>query len=282
MSKKTLGGYVPQKRRGRFRIFCGIHFYRTLRFLWWIRYGNRFAKKSGLDVEGLRQKFPFVVFSHSVPLYRNLSETDSLLQEGKVANLHLATKKISGAVVEPGKIFSYWKLIGNPTRMKGYKKGMMLENGRPVARTGGGLCALSNLVYWMTLHTNLRVAERWRHSFDVFPDSNRTQPFGSGATCVYNYRDLMVLNSTENPYALLVWIDGDKLCGEWRTDVHVGDSYEVYQKEHWITGEIGNVYVRHNRIYRKHFVDGQFYGEELVAENHAKMMYEPLLAQESK
>ena len=46
--------------------------------------------------------------------------------------------------------------------------------------TGGGLCQLSNLIYWMTLHTPLTITERYRHSYDVFPDSNRTQPFGSG------------------------------------------------------------------------------------------------------
>jgi hypothetical protein len=30
----------------------------------------------------------------------------------------------------------------------------------------------------------LKVTERWRHTHDVFPDANRTQPFGSGATLV--------------------------------------------------------------------------------------------------
>ena len=45
---------------------------------------------------------------------------------------------------------------------------------------GGGLCQLSNLIYWMTLHTPLTITERYRHSYDVFPDSNRTQSFGSG------------------------------------------------------------------------------------------------------
>ena len=40
-------------------------------------------------------------------------------------------------------MFSYWKLIGNPTALQGYKKGMILRNGTFAAGTGGGLCQLS-------------------------------------------------------------------------------------------------------------------------------------------
>ena len=43
---------------------------------------------------------------------------------------------------------------------------------------GGGICQLANLLYWMALHTPLEVIERHHHSFDPFPDSGRTLPFG--------------------------------------------------------------------------------------------------------
>lgn len=46
--------------------------------------------------------------------------------------------------------------------------------------------------------TPLTVVERYRHSHDVFPDANRTQPSGSGATCAYPHRDLMIRNDTEH------------------------------------------------------------------------------------
>ena len=58
------------------------------------------------------------------------------------------------------------------------------------------------------LHTPLTVTERWRHGYDVFPDSNRTQPFGSGATCFYNYMDLMVRNDTPDTWRLVLQGDG--------------------------------------------------------------------------
>ena len=73
------------------------------------------------------------------------------------------------------------------------------------------------------------------------------------------------------------------LHGEWRSREPVKDFYEVYQKEHWITSEVGGVYVRHNTIWRRHFVqeapgaEKKLVSDEYLTENHALMMYEPLL-----
>lgn len=281
--------FVPQKRRSRFRIWLGTAYYCLVRSLLWIRFRKHFVRlaKNAPSAEEIRSLFPFVAAEHSVPLFRNLSEADTALQKGKAHNVALALKRMSGIVLERGKVFSYWRLLGNPTARRGFQKGMMLVNGKPVAAVGGGLCALSNLIYWLALHTPLTVIERYRHSYDVFPDSNRKEPFGSGATCVYNYRDLMIQNETDAQYALLLWIEDDRLFGEWRTKNPVRDRYEVYQKEHWITAEIGGVYVRHNTIWRRHFVldaDGseKLAGDEYVTENHALMMYEPLLEQKTE
>ena len=98
-------------------------------------------------------------------------------QRNKVTNLKLAVAPLAGLVLDPGETFSYWKLIGKPSRRKGYKEGMVLFLGRIGGDIGGGLCQLSNLIFWMTLYTPLTVVERYRHSHDVFPDANRTQPF---------------------------------------------------------------------------------------------------------
>lgn len=275
--------FVPQKRRSALRLKFGTAYFCARRQLAWLRWRNCFVRRPKADcIEEIRRMFPYRITRHASPIFRNLSEEDTALQAGKAANLALAAQCVSGAVLAPGHVFSYWRLIGNPTRRKGYQDGMMLLNGRPVAAVGGGLCALSNLIYWMTLHTPLFVAERFRHSYDVFPDVNRTRPFGSGATCVYNYRDLMIQNRTAVPYALVVWLEDGMLHGEWRSPYPAADVYEVYQKEHWITSEAPGVYVRHNTIWRRHFVPGSdgsriLHSDEYVTENHALMMYEPLL-----
>lgn len=74
-----------------------------------------------------------------------------------------------------------------------------------------GLCQLSNLIFWMTLHTPLEVIERHRHGYDVFLDSNRTQSFGSGATCFYPYGDLMIRNPTGEPFQLRLQVGEEYL-----------------------------------------------------------------------
>ncbi|HEX3078496.1 MAG TPA: VanW family protein, partial [Lachnospiraceae bacterium] len=143
---------------------------------------------------------------------------------------------------------------------------------------GGGLCQLSNLIYWITLHTPLTVIERYRHSYDVFPDSNRNQPFGSGATCVYNYRDLMIRNDTIQPYQLKLWLTESKLYGSWRVNGKPNENYEIYERDHFIRKELFGKYSRNNTIYRKTLDnEGHVISDEYITENHALMMYEPFL-----
>jgi vancomycin resistance protein VanW len=131
----------------------------------------------------------------------------------------------------------------------------------------------------MTLHTPLTVTERYRHSFDVFPDSKRTQPFGSGATCSYNYLDLQIKNETDQSYQLHLYITDKHLVGEWRVTHPQLYQYEVYEKEHSIQSAYWGGYIRHNVIQRSVYnQQKQFIEDQYVTENHAIMMYEPLLA----
>jgi vancomycin resistance protein VanW len=192
--------------------------------------------------------------------------------------MKIATEKLNRIVIRPGETFSYWKLLGNTTKRKGYVDGMVLHYGKVQFGVGGGLCQLSNLIYWITLHTPLTVTERHRHSYDVFPDSKRTQPFGSGATCAFNYLDLQITNETPNTYQLVVYLTDTHLVGEWRSDTPAIRTYKVFEKEHRITLENWGGYMRHNRIHRKVYnMNQQQIDDEFITENHAIMMYNPLL-----
>lgn len=223
------------------------------------------------------------VFRHQTPLLRQLKDVDMWLQHNKIKNLDIAIKRLNGIVLNPGETFSYWRLLGKPTKRKGYVDGMVLFYGSFRKGVGGGLCQLSNLLYWITLHTPLEVTERHRHSYDVFPDANRTQPFGSGATCAYNYLDLQIYNPTKQPYQLHVYLTDSHLVGEWRS-VHAPiQTYEIYEKEHKITLEYWGGYVRHNLIYRRVYnLQQEMIDDEYVTENHAIMMYQPFLSESTE
>ena len=199
-------------------------------------------------------------------------------QYNKIINLKIAIEKIDGIIIKPGETFSYWKLIGKPSARKGYVPGMVLYCGTYTMGIGGGLCQLSNLIYWMTLHTPLTIVERYRHSFDVFPDSKRTQPFGSGATCVYPYRDLMIRNDTNQDFQLKVNVGQINLEGRWLSNNEPIYKYEVIEKNHEFKSEYWGGFSRHNELYRRRYTkSGEFINEEYITENHALMMYSPFL-----
>ncbi|MCR8645019.1 VanW family protein [Paenibacillus sp. N1-5-1-14] len=259
-------------RRSRLRLWLGTRYYRCKRYIEWYFGRTRFATEMRADL------LPARIFQHQTPLRRQLKDVDMWLQENKIRNLQIAIRKLNGIIIRPGETFSYWKLIGHPTARKGYVEGMVLFYGGFKASVGGGLCQLSNLIYWITLHTPLEVTERHRHSYDVFPDSNRTQPFGSGATCAYNYLDLQITNSTEQPYQLHLYLTQDHLVGEWRSVDSHPLRYEVYEKDHQMMQAHWGGYVRHNVIHRRVFnQEGLQVNDQYVTENHALMMYRPFL-----
>jgi vancomycin resistance protein VanW len=267
-------GEFPLKpiKRSKLRIALGTLYYRCKRYIEWYFGKTKFAK------EFQNKPLAFTIFTHQTPLLRQLKEVDMWLQHNKITNLKIAAQKMNGIIIKPGETFSYWKLIGRPTGKKGYVKGMVLFYGGFKHGVGGGLCQLSNLIYWMTLHTPLEISERHRHSFDVFPDSNRSQPFGSGATCAYNYLDLRIYNPTQQPYQLHVYLTNDHLVGEWKTIIQPQNSYEIYEKDHKITQEYWGGYLRHNLIYRRVFNQSkELIDDQYITENHALMMYQPFL-----
>ncbi|MFA5523396.1 MAG: VanW family protein [Tissierellales bacterium] len=259
-------------KRTKARIALGKIYYTYSRYLEWCIGNTKFSKK--METNAL----PYTVFKHQTPLLRRLKDVDMWLQQNKIVNLRIAVEKLNGIIICPGETFSYWRLIGKPTRKKGYVDGMILSHGNYKTGIGGGLCQLSNLIYWLTLHTPLKVTERHRHSYDVFPDSNRTQPFGSGATCFYNYLDLRIYNPTKQPYQLNLYLTDENLVGQWNTVEESLYSYEVYEKEHKFTQEYWGGYVRHNLIYRRVFnYNRELINDKYVTENHAIMMYQPFL-----
>ena len=260
--------------RSALRAKCGMLYYGTRRKLWWLANRGQFARTKAQPLACLQ-------FAHKTPLLRKLRDVDMQYQYNKIVNLKVAAPVLDGLVLRPGETFSYWYLLGNPTRRKGYIEGMVLKNGTYAPGVGGGLCQLSNLIYWLTLHTPLTVVERHRHGYDVFPDARRTQPFGSGATCFYPHGDLMIRNDTNQCFQLCVKVGEEFLEGEWRAETPPSCRYEVIEKEHQMKGEYWGGFSRHNQIWRRVYdaADGSFLREEFVVENHALMMYSPLLAE---
>ena len=268
------GQHIPKPlERSKLRLALGRAYYTNRRRLAWYLSDTRFARLRALE------NLSHVHAQHGTPMLRALSGVDMQLQVNKKVSLQIAAACIDGLLLKPGETFSFWRLVGKPTERRGFKMGFVLRNGTMQQAIGGGLCQMTNMLYWMAIHTDLTITERWRHGFDVFPDAGRTQPFASGATCAYNHIDLQIRNDTQDTYQLRLSTKGDWLYGSIRCTAPLLHGFEVFEKDHAIRQEMWGGYSRHNALWRKRYdADTRdLLAEEFITENHAIMMYEPLL-----
>lgn len=265
---------IPKpEKRSYARKIIGKKAFILRRYFKWYFTGNNFASTKQSTPLG------FSHINHSSVLIRELKNVDLWLQHNKIDNLKIAIQEINNILIRPGETFSFWYLVGNPSKKRGFKLGMTLQNGLVSEGYGGGLCQLANLLYYLAIHSPLAVTERWRHGFDVFPDVNRTIPFGCGATVSFNYIDLQLKNNTDQNFQLNLWLTEKELCGEIRSDKEPLFNYEIIEKNHLILHEPWGGYSRHNQLFRKKYnkASGIVIEEEFLTENHAIMMYNPML-----
>lgn len=244
---------------------------RVHRSLTWVSDGRAYAHHKSPD------QLPYRVKKHQSVLIRKLGDSDQYLQYNKVQNLKLAVKQINGVVIRPGETFSFCRLVGRPTRKRGFIEGMELSRGEARPGVGGGICQIANLLHWLVLHSPLTVVERHHHSFDPFPDDNRVLPFGSGATVFYNYRDYQFENKTDFTFQVNLWLSEKCLEGELRADRQLPYAFHVFEREH-VFLRIGDRYYRKNEIWRKKYLKfkgGEEVEEELVTRNFAEVKYVP-------
>ncbi|MFT3712844.1 MAG: VanW family protein [Archangium sp.] len=190
------------------------------------------------------------VFKHTSKLIRHAPGVDLALQHGKVQNLRVALPLLTDIVLRPSQTFSFYELVGKPTRARGFVEGMELREGRAHPGVGGGLCQLANMLHWLVLHSPLTVVERHHHSLDPFPDSGRVVPFGSGATLFYNYLDLRFRNDTASRFQVRLWLTDKLLEGELRTDAQPELKYRVFERNHRFVREGAHVF-RENELWRE-------------------------------
>jgi vancomycin resistance protein VanW len=133
--------------------------------------------------------------------------------EDKKHNLRKAISAFCDLPIGPGRVFSFWHYVKNPTEKAGYKIGFNIIQGRLDFDWGGGLCQLSGLLYHLALTAALEIEERYPHSVDLYTDETRYTPLGADATTAYGYKDLRIKNSLHVPVCFRARIEGDTLIG---------------------------------------------------------------------
>lgn len=245
-------------------------------FIWkrkwnWFFGDTKWTRQANYEIDG------YIVFKHQSMILRPLKDVDMYLQENKRTNLKLAVEKLNNTLINTDETFSLWKQVGRPTKSKGYLEGLVLNQGKIDKGTGGGLCQLGNLLFWIFAHSPLTVIERHRHGYDVFPDINRKVPFGAGATLAYNYIDLQVKNETSNQFQIKLWLDATHLHGELISKNELKSTFSIEERNHLINQQVWGGYTRHNQIFKIELDEGKNKTESLLVENHAIMMYSPFI-----
>ena len=235
-----------------------------------------FVHKTNFAKTKSEEKLPVVIYSHKSLIRRVLGNVDMTLQENKAVNLSISAPKINSVIINPSEVFSFWHLVGNTTAKKGYREGLTISNAKTKAGMGGGMCQFTNLIHWMVLHSPLEIIEHHHHDgFDLFPDFNRQIPFGTGTSISYNYIDYRFKNTTDTPFQLITWVDGDYLCGELRSTKALPVKYHIVSQNEHFTRENGQVF-RNGEVFRN-VVDkatGNTLSSTLIRKNHAKVMYD--------
>jgi len=247
-----------------------VEYFRARRSLSDRKSGIRLAHKLP---ENLRGAFTHTIFSHRARLIREYPEPWYSLQKNKIVNLTLASAKIDGTVVRQGEVFSFWHCVGRTSEKAGYLPGMTIADGKLSGSVGGGLCQLSNALYWAALHAGGTIIERHRHSFDCFPDSHRTVPFGAGATVFYNYVDFRFRNNGESGILIHTFLDDEYLHVEIRADRPWDKTYRVIEENHrYFTRQ--NIPYRGNSLTRIVSLNGKETAREHIAHNEGKLLYD--------
>lgn len=238
------------------------------------------------------ERRPVAGFGHRLaaaesPLERVPGAQPPALQRGKEINVALACRAIDGVVLAPGAVFSYHRLVGRPSRLRGFRVGLELQDSRESAGVGGGCCQVSNMLFQLAVCAGLDIVERHRHGFDLFPDQQRSVPFGFGATVFYNYRDLRFANPLQCALRIALALEdrsaADRadaaagrdwvLVGAIAAAADCGRRVEVFERDQRFFVQHGRR-MRENRICRR-ITDrrGRIIEDRELAHNRCRVLY---------
>lgn len=210
------------------RIFC---FYLKMRLD-----GRRYARTLS------PAPLPFLLFETSCPMINRKTGFDLKYQENKVHNLKLAAKSLDGLLIRPGETFSFWQAVRHADRDIPYKDGLAEINGRLVPEYGGGLCMLSNLLFWALLHSPLTIAERHGHREKDFPEPPSDAPLGVDATVAEGWLDLKMRNDTTLCYQLRLGFSDGRISCRVLAERETGERFRVLNGAAEYRREQGEIY----------------------------------------
>lgn len=122
-------------------------------------------------------------------------------------NIRLASEFVNGAVIMPGETFSFNHIVGARTEERGFKQAKIIEGGKFVQGTGGGVCQVSTTLYNAALLSGLEITEFHPHSLQVGYVAPSRDAMVSG-----DYFDLKFKNTRKTPVYVRVNCNLGSVC----------------------------------------------------------------------
>lgn len=85
----------------------------------------------------------------------------------RTINISLATNALNNKVVFPGEVFSFNKVVGKRTAVKGYLKAPIIVRGELSEGIGGGICQVSSTLFNAVDNAGLKILQRYSHTKSV-------------------------------------------------------------------------------------------------------------------
>lgn len=218
------------------------------------------------------EAFPVVHCQRSSPLRRQGTAWQDGLQQAKEHNVAWAARGLHRVTLAPGARLSWHDELGPPLRMRGTVPGPELHDGEVARGGGGGACQVANLVTWLAAHSGLEVLERHRHGWDLFPDDQRTVPFGLGATVFWPWHDLVLHNPHPFPVQLRLWLQDGQVHGEIAMPEAIADTWQVIEEQSRFLRDGADV-LRTNQLVRVHTDANGRQTREPWAHHRARVRY---------
>lgn len=121
-------------------------------------------------------------------------------------NIALVARRLNGVVVQPGQVFSYYRVVGPYTAENGYGWGRAFVGDRIVPSIGGGVCQGASTLYAAVLLTGMKVVERHPHGLMV-----PYLPPGEDATVSSDYLNFRFQNTFSTPVLIAAKTEGRHL-----------------------------------------------------------------------
>ena len=130
----------------------------------------------------------------------------------RTTNLRLASKAISGTIVQPGQTFSFNEVVGPRTAQKGYKSAHVFSDGGVVDGIGGGICQVASTMFNCALLSNVQIVERHQHSQRV-----AYVPLGRDAAIYGTVEDFKWKNNTKYAIKIVMTVKDGKISCSFYT-----------------------------------------------------------------